>query len=86
MSSCIPCSESNYYTVNTTDCAECPPGTSSNGGSCPPLPVPEKPVNNQAVLIYLLVGLAIVVIGISVFAFFNRKKDNGYEAVWMENW
>jgi len=82
MSSCIPCIEQNYYAVNSTVCAECASGTSTSGSSCTPLPVPEKPVNNQAVLIYLLVGLAIVIIGITVFAFFNRKKDNGYESVW----
>jgi len=86
MSICMKCPKENNYAVNGTDCEECPPGTTPSVNMCITIPVPERPVNNEAVLIYLLVGLAIIIIGISAFAFYKKKQDGGYQSVFTEQW
>jgi len=89
MSSCLPCTKDSYA-VNDTSCEMCPPGStpSESGASCDVIPVPPQPKNNEILLIYLVVGVALLIFGLVVFVVIKRKKspDDDYESVFTEEW
>jgi len=89
MSSCVQCPE-NQYAVNQTDCLVCPEGNRPNADdtACETIPTTPQPKNNEIVLIYLVVGLALLVLGLVIFVIVKRKNttEDDYESVFTEEW
>jgi len=90
MGACVPCPENTHYAVNSTACLACPAGNrpTTVGNACEAIPIPPQPKNNQVVLIYLVVGLALLILGLVIFVIVKRKNssEDDYEAVFTEEW